>query len=271
MAPVAGGVQVAQRQLAGQPQLDPRHPVGDLAGDKLDAAQRAFVVEQDARAGMHPEALAVVHRHPMGIQLGRGVRAARIERRALGLLRLLDLAEHLRRRRLVEPRAGRHDPHRLQHIDRPHAGDVAGQDRLLPGRVHKALRRQVIDLHRLHPVDDTNDRRKVHQIAIMQRHPVQHPDPAQPLANDIRRGRPAQQPVHGVALVQQQLRQIGPILPGNAGNQRVGHGDDVLLLPGRRLDRQPHAVHLAARGLGLHPVDRVENFPRRALPGDRPE
>ena len=47
-APIAARFQVAQAQLFGQAKLDAGRAVGDLAGDKFQAAARAFVVEQDA-------------------------------------------------------------------------------------------------------------------------------------------------------------------------------------------------------------------------------
>ena len=49
VAPVALGVEVAEHELVLQAELDPRHRVGDLAGDELEPAARALVVEQDAR------------------------------------------------------------------------------------------------------------------------------------------------------------------------------------------------------------------------------
>jgi hypothetical protein len=97
VAPVALDVDVAEPQLADQPAFDPSHRIGDLAGDELDAAQRALVVEQDARRGVQPKALAVVHRRPVPEQLGDGVGRARVERRGLGLRRGDHPAEHLRR------------------------------------------------------------------------------------------------------------------------------------------------------------------------------
>ena len=53
-APVALGVEVAEAQLGVEAELDAGHAVGDLAGDELEAAAGALVVEQDAaswRAG----------------------------------------------------------------------------------------------------------------------------------------------------------------------------------------------------------------------------
>ena len=48
VAPVARGVEVAERDLVLQAELDARDRVGDLAGDELEPAARAFVVEEDA-------------------------------------------------------------------------------------------------------------------------------------------------------------------------------------------------------------------------------
>ncbi len=48
VSPVAFRVQIAELQFLGEAELDARHPVGDPAGDELDAAQRTLVIEQDA-------------------------------------------------------------------------------------------------------------------------------------------------------------------------------------------------------------------------------
>jgi hypothetical protein len=52
VAPVALGVQVAQAQLALLAVLDARHRQADLARHELRPAQRALVVEEDARGGV---------------------------------------------------------------------------------------------------------------------------------------------------------------------------------------------------------------------------
>ena len=48
-SPVALGVEVAQRQLLLEAELDLGHSVGDLAGDELHAAAFGLVVEQYPR------------------------------------------------------------------------------------------------------------------------------------------------------------------------------------------------------------------------------
>ena len=87
MAPVAQRAQVAEVQAVLQAERDARQRARDLARDEGLAAQRALVVEQDAVAGVHAVGLAVVHRDPVGVELGHRVGAARIERRGLLLRR----------------------------------------------------------------------------------------------------------------------------------------------------------------------------------------
>jgi hypothetical protein len=76
VAPVAQGVDVAHVQALFQALADVGQAAGDFAGDKGFATARAFVVEQDAVAGIHAIGLAVVDRDPVGVELGHGVGAA---------------------------------------------------------------------------------------------------------------------------------------------------------------------------------------------------
>src|SRR5260370_382022 len=91
MSPVALGVEVAEIEPLLMAALDGGHGARDLARDEGFAADRRFVVEQNAVGGMHAVGFAVVHRDPVGIELGHRVGAARIEWRQLALRRLLDL------------------------------------------------------------------------------------------------------------------------------------------------------------------------------------
>ena len=47
-SPVALRIEVAKRESPGPAEFDPRHPVGDLARDELDAPQGGLVIEEDA-------------------------------------------------------------------------------------------------------------------------------------------------------------------------------------------------------------------------------
>ena len=68
-APVPLRVQVAEPQLVLLPVVDAGHAVRDLACHELDAPARRLVVEEDAAAGVHAEALPVVDGDPVPVEL----------------------------------------------------------------------------------------------------------------------------------------------------------------------------------------------------------
>lgn len=199
-------------------------PSVTFAGDELDAAQRALVVEQDARGSVQAEALAVVHRHPVGVELGHRIGAARIEGRRLALHRLLDQPVHLARRGLVEAGLRGDEAHRLQHVVGAQRGDLPCQQRLAPGGLHEGLGPEIVDLIRLHLLQDAQQGGEVEQVA------VHHPDlpgdaqPAQPLVHHVRRGGASHQAIDLVALLEQVLGEIGAVLARDPGDERSGHG-----------------------------------------------
>ena len=229
VAPVARRVEVAQPELVGQPGLDRRDAHGDLAGDERLAAAGGLVVEQDAVDGEQAVGLAVVARHPVGVDLRRAVGRAGVEGRVL-VLRRRRGAEHLRRRRLVE--AGRHvgGADGLQQPGGAKAGDVAGELGLVETHPHVRLRRQVVDLRGVDRLQQRHQPRAVGQVAVVQEQPglrvvrvtVKVVD-----ARGVERRCAPDQPVHLVALVQQQLGQVGAVLAGDAGDEcalGLGHG-----------------------------------------------
>ena len=120
--------------------------MGDLAGNKFDAAQRRLVIEQNAAGRMHSMALTVVHGGPMRHQLGHAIGTPRVKRCGFVLALRLDKPEHLAGGCLVEARFPIDDAHGLKHVDGAHAGDLCCQHRLLPGAADEALRRKVVDL-----------------------------------------------------------------------------------------------------------------------------
>src|SRR5262249_61175605 len=97
--------------------------------DELEAAARALVVEQDARAGEQVVALAIVDRDVVSVDLRHAVRASRMERGGLALRGLAHLAEHLARARLVEARLGCGEPCGLQEAGDTDGVELGGQDR----------------------------------------------------------------------------------------------------------------------------------------------
>ena len=75
------------RSSSVEPELDARHPVGDLARHELEPAPRRLVVEEDPGDGEQAVRLAVVDRDVVPVHLGDAVGRARVERRQLGLRR----------------------------------------------------------------------------------------------------------------------------------------------------------------------------------------
>src|SRR5206468_5406593 len=93
--PIPLGVEIAKRNAALQAQLDGGGTEGHFPRYKLEAAARAFMIEQDPGRGMQVVALAVVDGQPVAVDLGYPVRAAGIEGCALVLGYFDHLAEHL--------------------------------------------------------------------------------------------------------------------------------------------------------------------------------
>ena len=223
-APVALGVEVAHRDVLLETELDPGDGHAHLAGHELGSAARRLVVEEDPGRRVHAVGLAVVDRHVVAVDLRHAVRRARPEQRGLVLGHRLHLAEHLRARRLVEPHpagvvAGV-QPHRLQHVEHAEAGHVGGDLRVLPGVGHERHGAEVVDLvgtcvaHRPHQAG------QVGQVAG-----VQH-DVGQDLLDQLALGvvLAADDRVDLVALGEQELGEVQPVLPGDAGDQGSGAG-----------------------------------------------
>ena len=198
---------------------------GDLARDEGLAADRAFVVEQDAVGGEHAVGLAVVHRDPVAVELGDAVGRARIERRGLLLRDFLDQAVQFRGRRLIEPRLLLHAENadrfqQPQHADRVGIGGIF---RALEADADMALGGEIVDLGRpdlLHQPDQVG---RIRHVAVMQQE--RHVAGVRILiemidAGGVERGRPPLDAVHGVAEAEQIFGEIGAVLPGNAGDQR---------------------------------------------------
>ncbi len=213
VTPVAPGIEVAQEQARLQTSSDARHAAGDLAGHEGFTAARTFVVEQDAVAGIHPVGLAVIHRDPVGIELGHAIGAAGMKRGGLPLGCFLHQSIQLTGAGLVDAcGAGEaQHPHRFE--------DAQGAEAITVGRVfrrfethrHVALGPEVVDLIGPHLPDDPDQVAAVGEIAVMEG------ESGIPLmgilvevidAGRVEAAGPTLEAMHPVALLQQQLSQI---------------------------------------------------------------
>ena len=101
-APVALHGKVAERERLLLASGNPAGGGGDLLRHKPFGPQRAFVVEEDAGAGMHAVGLAVLGDLPEGGRLGDAVGAARVEHSLFGGRLAVGIAKHLRAAGVVE-------------------------------------------------------------------------------------------------------------------------------------------------------------------------
>ena len=210
-SPVTPCVEVSESQFRLKPEFDPGDTVGDLARDELQPPSRALVVEENTGHRVHAEALAIVDGDPVAVDLRHAVRTSRIERRRLPLRRLDHLPEHLARAGLIESGIRRSLLRRLEHPCDTESGELAGQDGLCPRRTDEALRREIVDLVGLMLPHRVDERMLVEQVRGDELHVIHN------VGDALECGRRAS-PNHAddaVALVEQQLGQVGPVLSGD--------------------------------------------------------
>src|SRR5262245_1466708 len=214
-APVAPGLEVPETQFPGEPDLDGGYAVRDLARHELEAAPRALVIEEDARAREQAVALAVIDGDVVTVDLGHAVRAARIERRRLRLRALADLAEHLARARLVEACLRGGEPERLEDPRHADGVELRREHRLLPRGRDERLRREVVDLVGTDVTHELDQRQVIEQVRLAEIDLI----PEVGDALEVLGARSAHHADHAVPLREKQLREIRPVLAGDAGDE----------------------------------------------------
>ena len=175
---------------------------------------------------IHPVGLAVVHGDPVGVELGRAIRRARIEGR--GLASAASRAPCRTARKWTPGRSASSSPGRGCASPRGAAAcrapsEFGGVLRLLEGDRDVALRGEVVDLVGLRLLDHARQARGIGHVAVVQeeldallvRILVQVVD-----AGGVEHRGAALDAVDHVALVEQELGQVGAVLPGDAGDER---------------------------------------------------
>src|SRR6185436_17996197 len=132
-----------------------------------------------------------------------------------------------------------------QHAERRHVGRVL---RHLERDLDVALGREVVDLVRLQGIERARQAVLVDQIAV-----VQHQALADVVdAPGVERAAAAHQPVHLVALVEQQLGQVAAVLAGDPGDERLLRQSALRKAESRRRGEAstlPRLTKLAQRAL----------------------
>ena len=218
MAPITLGIEVAELQDGQITGGDASHGGGDLLGDESATTTGGFVVEQDAVAGEHVIRLAVVLDGPEGVKLSYTVGGTRIERGGLLLGDFHDLTVQLGGGSLIESRVlfettstnGFEQAHRTQ------SGAFASVLGHLEGHLDMGLGGEVVDFVGAHAVDDRGKIGRIDHVAIMQF------DLSEDVIDtrSVERGRPPDDAVHDVTLLEQKFGKITTILAGNTGDQR---------------------------------------------------
>lgn len=226
-APISGGLEVAQEELALEPDLDAAHGPRDLAGHEILAAAGGLVVEEDAVAGEEGVSLAVVHGVPVGGAFGGGVGGAGVEGGGFGLRRRGG-AEHLGGAGLVVAdvgAAGGGDvgADGLEEAEGAGGDDVGGVVGYLEGDGDVRLSGEVVDLVGEDGVEPAAEGGGVGEIGVVELHAGLvgvvgiHVYVVDALRVEVRRA--ADQAVHLVPLVQEEFRQVRTVLSGNSGYQ----------------------------------------------------
>ena len=128
------------------------------------------MVEQNAVRGVHVIRLTIVHRNPVGVELGGGIRRARIEGRGFALGNFLNLAVKFGRRGLVKSYLLFHTENAdsFQKTKRADGVGIGGVFRRLKTNLHVALGSEIVDLGRLGFLHDANKIGGVGQVTVMQ-------------------------------------------------------------------------------------------------------
>jgi hypothetical protein len=102
----------------------------------------------------------------VGKELRDPIGAARVERRGLVLRYGLHLAEHLRRRGLIEADLRVDETYGLEQVQRAETRDLRRRGRLVEGHADEALRCEVVDLVRLRALQQRDAGADVGEVVL---------------------------------------------------------------------------------------------------------
>ena len=224
VAPVAQSVEVAHVEAAFEALADVGETAGDLAGDEGFAAARAFVIEEDTVAGVEAIGFAVVDGDPVGVELGGGVGAARVEGGGFLLGDFLDEAVEFGGAGLVE--AGflfqTENADGFEQAQGADGVDIGGVFGAFEADGDVALGAEVVDFVGLDLLDDADEVAGVGEIAVVQLEPSLGDvgvlvDVIDALGVEQRGA--ALDAVDNVAFFEEEFGEVGAILAGDASDE----------------------------------------------------
>ncbi|KAF5735965.1 phytase family [Tripterygium wilfordii] len=226
-SPIPRRLQIPQKQLVLQPNLDPSHGPCNFPRDEILSPPRRFVVEQDPVAGVQPIGLTVVHRVPVRGTFGRRVRRSRVKWSGFGLRRRCR-SEHFGGSGLVipdivPPSGGDVRSHCLEEAEGSSGHDISCVIGNLEGHSDVRLGGEIVDLVWANSVDPPAKRGSVGEVSIMKLHAsfvrIVRVDVDVIDSLSIEIGGATDQSVHLVALVEEEFSQVRTILASYAGDQ----------------------------------------------------
>jgi len=208
--PVPLRVQVAEVELFLIPFKDIRDSPRGFPGDERLPPARRFMVEEYAVASEETVPFPVIHRHPIGVELGRSVGAPRIEGRLLALGGR-GCTEELRGRGLVVLRGDAAPSYGFEKLRGAEAGRIARVFGHVEADPHMALSCQVVDLVGLYVIDHVGELARIGEVSEVQEEPctrlmrvgVDVVDAAR-----VERACPSDQTVDLVALCEKEFRKV---------------------------------------------------------------
>ena len=269
MTPVTQGVEVAHEEALVEAGIDAGEAAGDLAGDEGFAAPGAFVIEEDAVAGIHAVGLAVVDGDPVGVELGDAVGAAGIEGGGFLLGDLLDEAVELGGGGLVDAGFGgeAEDANSLEDAEGAEGVGIGGVFRSLEGDSDVTLGAEVVDLVGLDLLNDADQVGRIGEIAVVEDEAGQGAADVDLMgvlvevidAIGVEAAGAALDAMDAIALLQQEFGEVGAVLAGDACDQSCfvywlgdgsPQGSDA-----RESEEAILAQAMDARGAGLTPAE----------------
>ena len=219
VAPVAERGQVSKIKLVLQSLCNSGCCKGYFSCNKGLASAFGFVIEQNSGAGKHAVGFPIFLDDPVAVLLRDGIRAVGMERSCLALRDLLHLAEKLRGGRLIDAagilQAAQADC--FQNTQNSDGIHVCRELRNVEGNLNVGLRREVVDFIRANLADNLHHAHRIAEVSVMEmevRIVLQMRD-----SLAVIHGGTADDSVYFISLFQKELRKVGSVLSGNAGDQ----------------------------------------------------